>query len=141
MKQNVKMTAEDKDGLYLATTTAVASILGNVAQAIENSKVEKVAQSFRADRTRLMQALRRWQQSYQTQQAKLVATQAGLEKVCQEKADLKSKVKALDSRITELSTERDRANATCAAKDIELSGLREQVAKLEGDSKKGRRHG
>jgi chromosome segregation ATPase len=141
MKQNKKTTAEDNGGLYLATTTAIASILGNVAQAIENSKVEKVAQSLRADRTRLMQALRRWQQSYQTEQAKLVATQAGLEKECQEKAELQGKVKALDTRITELSTERDRANATCAAKDIELSGLRERVARLERESKKGKRHG
>ena len=133
--------AKDNGGLYIATTTAVASILGNVAQAIENSKVERVAESLRADRTRLMQALRRWQQSYQTQQAKLVATQAALEKACQDKAELQRKVGTLDSRITTLSAERDRANATCAAKDIELSGLRERVAKLERESKKGRRHG
>ena len=133
--------AKDNGGLYLATTTAVASILGNVAQAIENSKVERVAESLRADRTRLMQALRRWQQSYQTQQAKLVATQAALEKACQDKAELQRKVKTLDSRVTTLSAERDRANATCAAKDIELSGLRERAAKLERESNKGRRHG
>jgi chromosome segregation ATPase len=133
--------ARDNGGLYLATTTAVASILGNVAQAIENSKIEKIAKSLRADRTRLMQALRRWQQSYQIQQVKLLGTQAALQKACQDKDELQGKVKTLDSRITAISAERDRANAACAAKDHELSKLRERVVKLERVSRKGQQHG
>jgi peptidoglycan hydrolase CwlO-like protein len=132
--------AKDNGGLFLATTTAVASILGNVALAIENSKIEKIAQGFRDDRTRLMQALRRWQQSYQSQQVKLRRTQDALQNACEDKDELQRKVKTLDTRITTLSAELDRANAACAVKDRELSRLRERIVKLERDGRKGRQH-
>src|SRR6266567_3180668 len=56
--------ATDDEGLAVATTAAVASILGNIAQAIGGAEHRKLAEGLAADRARLIQLLGRFRKSY-----------------------------------------------------------------------------
>lgn len=134
----------DDESLILATTAAVASILGNLTQAIENSDLKSQATTLRVERAQLVQAMRRWRQSYETQSIKLAETQVGLQRAREQVTQLQEKVLQLDQRITELDVARSsarldhkRAAMKCATKDREIAKLRERITALAKPRKDG----
>ncbi len=68
-----RTSRKDDTGLTVAVGAAFASILGNIAQAIENTEVKRQAHSLAQQRSRLLKVLSEWQAAFGEQRLELEA--------------------------------------------------------------------
>lgn len=129
---------KDDSNLFLASTAAIGSILINVAQAIENTKVEKVAGLLRGDRAKLLHVVGRLKKAYDVQNIKLAETQVALEEARREGLRSGEQARALQKKAVELEgtaekrrQDYERAAADCARLAAENAQARSHLAQLE----------
>lgn len=135
----------DDSALTVATTAAIASILGNIIQATENSKQRQVGHALRADRTALLHILGRFRKSHHMLEGKLANAQRALEDAQREIAERMAQVRArevenqkLRQQIAEqqaLKRDYDRLASELANKEAEISRLQNRVTTAGSDAR------
>ena|SRR2546422_7515763 len=125
----MKRKPRRNEGLASATTDAVATVLGNIAEALDRAEMNELSRAVRIDRLRLLHVLSRWMQAYEM---RLVETERRAEQKKAESLAWQEEAEALRGSAKKLLPE-------LAARDQEIARLRSQIARLEATTiRKGR---
>jgi DNA-binding Lrp family transcriptional regulator len=120
--------------LTVATTAAIASILGNILQAVGRAGKQEIAAALRADRTRVLRLFQRLEKTHATVRTELVLAAAALQAERME-------VRRLGDTVAKLRHDYERIATEGAQKDAEISTLRARLGALEGATGKVKVHG
>lgn len=118
----------DDAGLALAVTTAAASILGNIAQAIERTDLKRQARALARERDRLVELLGQWQRAHADLRERLAKALRELGVVQKRAADGAAELDRKRGEIVTLGTENARIQR-------ENANLRRKLGELEAGAR------